>query len=66
VHYYASYLVQPTLPADYERLLELCEEVLDLNLRTHHLEEELSALSVDPSGSEADSASTPESESDLD
>lgn len=55
VHYYASYLLQTALPADYERLLELREEVLDLD-----------AMPADLSGSETDSTSSPGSGSDLD
>jgi len=66
VHYYAPYLVQTALPSDYEHLLELQEEVLDLDLLAKCLEEELLVKPDDLSGFEATSASSPGNDSNLD
>jgi len=57
VFFYAPYLVQPALPPDYEHLLELQEEVLDLNHLANHLERELMVMPIDPSDSASSSGS---------
>jgi len=65
VFFYAPYLVQPALPSDYEHLLELQEEVLDLKHLANHLECKLMVMPIDPSDSETDSPSSSGSGSDI-
>jgi len=65
---FVPYLVPDTLSPTYERLLELREEVLDMDLRERQLEAELAALpedlpDSDPPESEVSLSSASEDES---
>jgi len=63
VHFWDPYLLPTPLPPDYERLLELREEVLDMDCRQRQLEAELATMpeepfDSDPPGSEVSSTSS--------
>jgi len=59
---FVPYLVPATFPSNYERLLELREEILDTDRLERQLEAELAALPEDPPESEASLSSTSEDE----